>query len=121
MENIYFELRNKTGYKYGVVENIPDNTSAKIVKERIEVDEDGESIKIVTEKDERIDIFFDWSSLDFEGGLDEELLKVDEILEKSIDLGIEDRVVFTALSIMKKDSKLSISEVIEESFKKLTE
>jgi len=121
MENVYFELRNNEGYKYGMVENIPENTTEDIVRERIEVDENGETIILVEQdKDKLVDIVFDWSSLDFENGIDEEMIIVDEILEKSFERGIEDKVVYSALSIMKNDNTLSISDAIKKGLEKLS-
>jgi len=117
--NRYFELRNEDGFKNGMIENIPENITDEMVAERIEVDESGESIKIVEDNDVRIDIIFDWVSLDFDNGIDENLIVVDEVLQASIEKGIEDKVVFSALSMIKKDNKLDIVIAMQESYKNL--
>jgi len=117
----YFEIRTKEGFKNGMIENIPENTPEHLIAERVEVNENGEEIKIVEENDVMIDIVFDWVSLDFDAGIDENLIIVDDVLQASIDLGIEDKVVFTALSMIKKDSKIDIAIAMQDSFKKLTE
>ena len=116
----YFELRNKEGFKNGIIINIPENVSYDMVKERIEVNENGEEIKMVEKNDSNIDIVFDWVTLDYEPGIDEELISLNEILEESINLGIEDNVVYSAIAMMKKDPSKSISEVMKMSFDNLT-
>jgi len=117
----YFELRNEKGFKFGMVENIPDDVSDDMVRERIEVDKNGESIKIVDEKKFNIDIVFDWVSLDFDSSIDENMVIVDEVIQSSIEKGIEDKVVYTALSMIKKDPKMDIVIAMQDSFRKLTE
>jgi len=122
MKDKYFELRNNNGYKLGKVINIPENVSYDIVCERVEVNNNDESIIMIDdiEDDEKIDIVFDWVTLDFETGIDEELIFLNELLEKSVEMGIEDNVVYSALSIMKKDPSKSISDVMKMSFDNLT-
>jgi len=122
MKDIYFELRNNMVFKFGKVVNIPENISFETVKKRIEVNENGESIIIIDNKidDSLVDVVFDWITLDFETGIDEELIYLNELLEKSIEMGIEDNVVYSALSIMKKNPTKSISDVMKMSFENLT-
>ena len=116
----YFELRNNNGFKNGIVINIPENVSYDMVRERVEVNNDGEEIIMIKKNDSSIDIIFDWVALDFETGIDEHLIYLNEILEESIELGIEDNVVYSALAIMKKDPSKSISDVMKMSFDNLT-
>jgi len=116
----YFELRNKNGFKNGKVINIPENVTFDMVRERIEVNENNESIVMIDDNDSRIDIVFDWVTLDFDAGIDENLILVDTIIQSAIVLGIEDKVVFAALSMVKKDSNLDIVIAMQDSYRNLT-
>ena len=117
----YFELRENYELSYGVIKNIPDTTLEADIIERIEVKTDtSELILIDGEIDERlIDIEMDWIEIDFEVGFDKDLIVVDEILEKARELSIDDKVVFSALSKLKNNNTLSISEVMKKSFDEL--
>jgi len=119
----YFELRENNEVLYGVLKNIPDEVSEEDIIERIEEKDETNTELILVNKvfgDKYIDIEFDWVELDYLGGIDEDLIVVDEILEKSFNLNIEDKVVFTALSIMKKQNNLSISDVMSNAFDIMT-
>jgi hypothetical protein len=110
----YFELRTNGEMYVGVVYNIPENTCDAIIKKRIEVDEIDELI--LTDKDygQDVDITIDWTSIDFEEGLDQDFLDVSECIQNSD--GMEVEIVYTALKNMKENSNLSISEAILKAF-----
>jgi len=117
----YFELRENNELLFGVINNIPDEIEESVIVERIEVRDNNQELILVDKiyEDEDIDIEMDWIEIDFEGGIDNDLIIVDEILEKSIELSIEDKVVFSALSKLKNDNTQSISDVMKISFNEL--
>jgi hypothetical protein len=117
----YFELRENYELMYGVINNIPEETLEADIIERIEVNTDTIELILIDEEidDRAIDIEMDWVEIDFIGGIDEDLIVVDEILEQSRNISIEDKVVFSALSKLKKDNTQSISEVMKNSFNEL--
>jgi len=124
--NKYFELKDKDEVLYGIVENIPEETTLEEIKERIETKEvdytvsnnelnlyPTKSISIVDLEFNQPDIVMDWLSIDFEQGLDPNLVDVNDCLLEAQDCGLESEVVFTALKSMKENPNLSISEAIK--------
>ena len=118
----YFELRENNEMKNGIIYNIPSDLNEDEIINRIEVRDNFDQELILVDKkidDRYIDIEMDWIEIDFEGGIDQDLIIVDEILDKSRDLSIEDKVVFSALSKMKQNASQSISDVMLNSFDEL--
>lgn len=114
--NKYFELRTNDEMYVGIIYNIPENTSDEIIRNRIEVDGEIDEELILTDKDygTDVDITIDWTSIDFEEGLDQDFLDVSECIQNSD--GMEVEIVYTALKYMKENSNLSISEAIIKAF-----
>ena len=111
--NKYFELKDKNEVLYGVIENIPSDTTIEEIKNRIESSDNEKSIKIIDMEFNQPDIVMDWLELDFENGFDEDILAISESLYESIEKGLETEVVYTALKSMKENPNLSISEAIK--------
>lgn len=115
----YFEVRTENGYEYGKIINIPEDVSYDTVKERIEFKSDTESVVMVDKKNDYEDIILDWVSIDYENGLDEEILIIDEIIENAYEEGFLDKLIYFALAKMKIDNRMSASECIIESNEEL--
>ena len=109
----YFELRENGELFYGVVENIPEEVTHEQVKERIESKEDEKSIELIEGMVDLPDVFLDWTTIDFEQGLDQNLIDVSDCMCEAIEKGSETEVVYTALKCMKENPELSISDAIK--------
>jgi len=119
--NKFFELRENFDLLYGIIKNIPEDTTIDEIKNRIEIITDNVELILVDKliDNKLIDIEMDWIEIDYIGGLDPDFIVVTEILEQSNNLSIENKVVFSALSKLKEDNTQSISEVIKNSFDEL--
>ena len=110
----YFELRENGQVLFGIVENIPEDTTMDIIENKLE----SKNLDFIEHEVKNPDIVIDWISMDYEHEIDINVLMVGECLEKSIKNSTEVEVVYNALKYMKEDITLSISEAIEKSFKK---
>ena len=110
--NKYFELRDKTGTYYGVITNIPEDTSLEEIKKRIETKDKDEELILVDGQFLTVDIEMDWESLDYEQEIDHNLVDVSDCLVGAIDYKLETEVVYTALKYMKENPDSTISDAI---------
>jgi len=119
--NKYFELRTNQETLFGVINNIPVDTDMKTISDRIEVTEPGEELLIVDKifDDKYLDIILDWVEIDYVHELDPELILMTEILDEAYKLNIENLVVFSALSSIKKTPDLSITDAMKNSIDNL--
>lgn len=112
MNKKYFKLTNEKGVFNGVIENIPTETLYATVADRIETKTDTEEIVLVDEELPDVDIVMDWESIDYEHGLDADVVALDNVLAEAIARGLETEVVYTALKEMKLNSEASIEEIV---------
>ena len=109
----YFELREKGETLYGIIENIPSSITDEEIIERINSTDEHSSIEIVNKKFAEPELIMDWTTIDFEQGLDPNFIDVSDCLSEAIEYGLETEVVYTALQTMKEYPQLSISEAIK--------
>jgi len=114
----YFELRENGDLYYGVVTNIPEETTLEIIKKRMETEKS--ELILVDEIYNDPDIIMDWTTLDYEQDLDRDYISVSDALEKAIENGVETEVVYTALNEIKKNPDLSISEIFSTALNEYT-
>ena len=127
----YFELKNAEGIFSGVINNIPEDTTIEVIKDRIETSTENESLLLTDkfDKDDEfiknienpynvdisvdVDIILDWTTIDSEYEIDKNYVSIMDSLEIAKEEGLEVEVIYTALKSMKENSQLSISEAIE--------
>ena len=114
----YFELRENGVLLFGVIDNIPEDTEIETIKERVET-QGVDTLELVDYIlfEDKIDIEIDWSAIDNEEGMNQDIIKIQECLNESLIQGNESEMVFAALQVMKNDSDLTISEAIEKGLK----
>jgi hypothetical protein len=119
----YFELREKGEVLYGVITNIPIETTEEKIKERLEVPInkndilyeiglDSSLIMVDNIENNTPDIVMDWTTIDYEQELDKDYIDVADSLYLAMNKDLESEVVYTALKEMKNNPELSISESI---------
>ena len=109
----YFELRENGELLFGIIKNIPDETTIETLKERIETVDDELIIVDYTIEDDVVDVEIDWLVIDNEEGLNEEIIVIHDCLNEAMLQGLESETVFASLNLMKEDSNLTISEAIK--------
>lgn len=112
MNKKYFKLTNEKGVFNGVVENIPTETLYATIADRIETKTSTEEIVLVDEELSDVDIIMDWESIDYEQGLDPDVVAVDNIIAEAIAKGLETEIVYSALKEMKLNCESSIEEIM---------
>jgi len=103
---LYFELRENGVTLFGVIQNIPEDTTLETVKERMEV---GDRLILSEKEFETVDMEINWEMIDIDQDI-EDILIINECLNKSLLLSTESQMIFESLKAMKEDSDLSISE-----------
>ena len=127
----YFELKNAEGIFSCFINNIPEDTTIEVIKDRIETSTENESLLLTDkfDKDDEfiknienpynvdisvdVDIILDWTTIDSEYEIDKNYVSIMDSLEIAKEEGLEVEVIYTALKSMKENSQLSISEAIE--------
>jgi hypothetical protein len=109
----YFELRENGEVLYGVITNIPKETTEDRIKERIESETENASLILIDNMTQtEMDIIMDWGSIDYEQELDKDFIDVADSLYLAKKKDLETEVVYTALKEMKNNPNLTISETI---------
>lgn len=111
----YFELRENGKYLSGKIINIPDNVSIDVIKEKIEYNDDNSELIIVDKIFKKYDLEMDWDIVDFEHEIDNDFISVGDALIEAKKYNLESELIYTALKMLKNNSELTISEVINKS------